>query len=102
MPPKYSHFISRFGDDDFEWDSHKSLVNLHDRDVAFTAAQIVFRGRLLRRPDSRANYGEARWQVLGELHGRVVAIIYTQRGRKCRIISVRRATPEETEIYYGG
>jgi len=38
--------------------------------------------------------------VLGELYGRVIVVIYTPRGRKCRIISMRRANSEESRIYY--
>lgn len=38
--------------------------------------------------------------VLGDLYGRVVAIIYTPRARKCRIISMRLANSEEAGIYY--
>ena len=38
--------------------------------------------------------------VLGELYGRVIAIIYTPRGGKCRIISLRPANLAESEIYY--
>ena len=38
--------------------------------------------------------------VLGELYGQVVVIVYTPRGGKCRIISMRRANSEESRIYY--
>ena len=37
--------------------------------------------------------------VLGELYGRLVAIIYTPRNKKCRIISMRPASALEREIY---
>ena len=43
---------------------------------------------------------EARFMVLGELYGRVIAIIYEPRNRKCRIISLRVANALESEIYY--
>jgi uncharacterized DUF497 family protein len=38
--------------------------------------------------------------VLGELHGRVIMIVYTPRGGKCRIISLRPATAVERGIYH--
>ena len=38
--------------------------------------------------------------VLGELYDRVIAIIYTPRSGKCRIISLRPANMVEREIYY--
>jgi uncharacterized DUF497 family protein len=61
----------------------------------------VFRGPLVRRQDTRRRRSrEPRFMVLGELYGRVVAIIYTPRNKKCRIISMRPASAPEREIYY--
>jgi uncharacterized DUF497 family protein len=102
MPLVYRPWISPYGDDDFEWDRRKSLATFDDRDLVFEAARIVFRGSLLRRQDTRRRRRptEARFMVLGELYGRVIAIIYTPRGGKCRIISLRPASLVESEIYY--
>jgi uncharacterized DUF497 family protein len=61
----------------------------------------VFRGPLLRRPDARRRHSrEPRFMVLGELYGRTLTIIYTPRRGKCRIISLRLASPLEREIYH--
>jgi len=38
--------------------------------------------------------------VLGELYGRVILIVYTPRNGKCRVISLRPANTEESEIYH--
>src|SRR6266568_5333565 len=101
MPRVYRPWISPYTDDDFEWDRDKSLRTFGDRDLVFEAARIVFRGPLLRRQDTRRRRSrEARFMVLGELYGRVIAIIYTTRNRKCRIISLRPANALESEIYY--
>jgi uncharacterized protein len=98
----YRPWISPYGDNDFEWDRNKSLRTFGDRDLVFEAARIVFRGPLIRRPDTRRRRSkEPRFMVLGELYGRVVVIIYTPRNRKCRIISLRPANATEREIYYG-
>jgi hypothetical protein len=102
MPRVYRPWISPYGDDDFEWDRKKSLATFENRDFVFEAARIVFRGPLLRRQDTRRHrrLREARFMVLGELYGRVIAIIYTPRRDKCRIISIRPANNVERETYY--
>jgi uncharacterized DUF497 family protein len=81
--------------------SAEDLATFRDRDLVFEAARIVFRGPLLRRQDTRRRRSrEPRFMVLGELYGKVVAIIYTPRRGKCRIISLRLANALEHEIYY--
>ena len=101
MPIVYRPWVSPYGDAEFEWDVNKSLATFNDLDFFFEAARIVFRGSLLRRQDTRRRRSrELRFMVLGELYGRVIAIIYTPRNHKCRIISLRAANAEESEIYY--
>ena len=101
MPPVYRRWISPYDDDDFEWDPQKSLATFADRDFVFEAARIIFRGPLVRRQDTRRRTTrEARFMVLGELHGRVIVVIYTPRRGKCRIISMRPANAEERGIYH--
>ena len=101
MPRVYRPWISPYGDDDFEWNRNKSLATFADRDLVFEAARIVFRGPLLRRRDARRRRTqELRFMVLGDLYGRVIVIIYTPRGRKCRIISLRPANALESEVYH--
>jgi uncharacterized DUF497 family protein len=102
MPRVYRPWISPYADDDFEWDRDKSLATFGDRDLVFEAARIFFRSPLLRTQDTRRRRRsrEQRFMVLGELYGRILLIIYTPRNDKCRIISLRPANSEESEIYY--
>src|SRR5258708_1043241 len=96
MPAVYRPWISPYGDDDFDWNRKKSLETFGERDLVFEAARIVFRGILLRRPDTRRRRSkEPRFMVLGELYGRVLLIIYTPRHGRCRIISLRPANALE-------
>lgn len=44
--------------------------------------------------------GEERWARIGMLDGIVHTVIFTMRGEKVRIISVRRSKPSEAD-YYG-
>ena len=101
MPAVYRLWVSPYRDSDFEWNRKKSEDTFADRDFVFEAARIVFRGPLVRRPDTRRRRSkEQRFMVLGELYGRVLMIIYTPRNRKCRIISMRPANALEQRIYY--
>ena len=100
MAAFYKPYVPIYGDGDFEWFDEKSELVYEKRDLVFAAARIAFRGRLLRRQDTRRNYGEPRFQVLGEVNGRIFMFVYTPRKGKCRIMTLRRATVEEEAIYY--
>jgi uncharacterized DUF497 family protein len=54
----------------------------------------------LESPDDRRDYGEERLIVTGEIHNCVIAVVYTRRGRRRRILSARKATAREQEAYY--
>jgi len=60
----------------------------------------LFERPYLEGPDDRRDYGEARSIVYGEAQGRVLALVYTWRSGKRRIISARKATSHEQEAYY--
>jgi uncharacterized protein len=49
--------------------------------------------------DDRFDYGEIRFFTLGMLNGRVVAVSHTETDEVTRIISVRKASKNEEEIY---
>ena len=49
--------------------------------------------------DGRWDYGEDRYQLLGEIEGRVFVVIYTMRGSVMRIISARKANVREVREY---
>ena len=50
--------------------------------------------------DSRDDYGEERWLTLGMAQGEVLAVVNTQRGDSYRLISARKASREETYVYF--
>jgi hypothetical protein len=50
--------------------------------------------------DNRFDYGEERLITLGLLAGRVLVIAHAPRGLATRIISMRKASRREQEIYY--
>lgn len=88
-------------DADFQWDDAKAASNFADHGVAFEAACDVFRDPLaLDWRDDRQNYGEERYVVLGIVDGRLLFVVYTERGTAIRIISARGAEPHERRRYY--
>lgn len=77
----------------FEWNSAKNAANITKHGIDFRNAVEVFDGPRLRiRSDRR---GEPRRRVIGLTGGLVVAVAYTLRGRKRRIISARLASRQE-------
>jgi uncharacterized DUF497 family protein len=64
----------------------------------FIDAEILFDGRLLHTVASPRG-AEERWLSVGELNGRLVAVVWTQRSDTIRIITLRRARNEEKQRY---
>lgn len=50
-------------------------------------------------PDDRRDYGEARFQAVGPIRGRLHVLAFTMRGDTLRAISLRRANRSEVRRY---
>jgi uncharacterized DUF497 family protein len=50
-------------------------------------------------PDLRRDYGEARMIVVGEIDGRLHEAVFTPRGGKVRVISLRKANARERRLW---
>jgi len=85
---------------EYEWDEAKRLANLRKHGIDFTDVKIVFDGDILTVEDDRYSYGEQRFVTFGLLQGRVVAVVYTEREDRIRIISARKATKYEQRVYF--
>jgi uncharacterized DUF497 family protein len=48
---------------------------------------------------SRERDGEHRRKRLGVIEGRLFTVVYTVRGDRCRLISVRKPNPKEESLY---
>ena len=86
-----------------EWDNKKAQDNLSEHKVSFETAQYIFSdfNRLERIDRSEGNVsGEERWQTLGKV-GKLLFVVYTERGMNKRIISARLADKSERRIYNG-
>jgi len=86
---------------EFEWDPAKAALNLRDHRITFPYATRVFLDEFRQQQlDTREEYGEERWMVLGRVDEWILMVVYTLRGSNIRLISARKATRNETECYW--
>lgn len=83
---------------EFEWDEAKRRRVLRDRALDFVDATVLFDGRaVVSVPSPRGP--EERWLTIGELDGRIIAVVWTWRDGRIRIVTMRRARDEEKRRY---
>jgi uncharacterized DUF497 family protein len=86
---------------DFEWDSDKAAANLEKHGISFPEAATVFADPFAVYLDD--GMGMGRMVVIGtSLRERVLFVVHVERGERDRIISARRATRREREVYEEG
>lgn len=85
----------------FQWDHEKARANQLKHGVSFEEAASAFADPLslsLNDPDHQE--GEDRRLLLGSSdQGRLLLVVYTERGHLIRLISARRATRHERRQY---
>ena len=85
---------------EFDWDLVKEAANQERHGISFTAATAYFDDpHHLQQDTTKPEYGEERILALGMVTGRLVMVVYTDRGNRRRIISARRARKDERERY---
>jgi uncharacterized DUF497 family protein len=86
----------------FEWDDEKAASNIRDHDgVTFEQAAAAFSDPFaVEWIDEREEYGEERSILLSMISGQLLYVAYTERDDNIRIISARRATRHEQDIYF--
>ena len=82
------------------WDPAKNRENQRKHGISFDDAKAVFQD-----PDrievlDDRDYGEERWVAIGTLGKIVALVIYTERNSGIRLISARKADPDDTADYY--
>ena len=88
-------------DKEFEWDNDKAASNVEKHGVSFEDALSVFRDSFaIELLDDRMDYNEERYILIGMSHGSVLVVVYTERQSRNRIISARKAEPNERKFYY--
>ncbi|MDQ4059698.1 MAG: BrnT family toxin [Pseudomonadota bacterium] len=83
----------------FEWDEAKEARNVRQRGLDFGTAAGMFSGPVMTWQDTRRDYGEVRVVALGEVEGRILVVVYTDRGDTRRIISAQPAKRKERELW---
>ena len=93
--------MSTVVDGDFEWDAAKAAANLAKHGVSFPEAATVSADPLAVYLDDGSAVG--RMIVIGaSIRERILCVDHVERGDRDRIISARRATPGEREVYEAG
>jgi uncharacterized DUF497 family protein len=86
---------------EFECDSVKAASNFRDHRISFPYAARVFLDPFRQQQlDTREEYGEERWIVLGRVDEWILVVVYTIRGSNIRLISARKADRNESELYW--
>lgn len=83
-----------------EWDDRKNEINKRKHGISFETAAHVFEDiNRIEYFDEAHSADEDRFIVIGLVRN-VLFVVYTDRGDATRIISARKATEAETEVYY--
>jgi uncharacterized DUF497 family protein len=87
----------------FEWDEIKAEDNRKKHKVSFDEAAAIFHDPFsITMPDPDHSVEEKRYIDIGcSSDGRLLMVVYTERGNDIRIISCRRATTAEKKVYHG-
>ena len=77
------------------YDPAKRDETLKERGLDFADAEEVFAGLTLTLPDIRRDYGEDRFQTYGLLDGRLVMVVWTERGEDRHVMSMSKCNERE-------
>ena len=85
---------------EFSWSETKRVANIKAHGLDFVDAASVFEGLTFTFEDDRFSYGEQRFVTLGLLAGVTVSVVHTENEYEIRVISFRKASKRESQIYY--
>jgi uncharacterized DUF497 family protein len=63
----------------FDWDEHKRQSNIRDHGIDFFDVRLLFDGYTLAVEDTRVDYGETRYILIGLCRGHAIAVTHTER-----------------------
>ena len=86
----------------YKWDVERAAANQRDHGVSFEAVRGFRWETALEAEDQGGGPGVRRVIALGRVVARLHVMVYTRRGETVRVISLRRATPQEEERYEHG
>jgi uncharacterized protein len=85
---------------EFTWSEAKRAANLKSHGLDFVDAPRVFEGLTFTFEDDRFSYGQQRFVTLGLLAGIPVSLVHTETDYEIRVISFRKATNREAQIFF--
>lgn len=83
----------------FEWDENKNQINIEKHHIDFNDAKEIWQNEVLTKRSPQTEHGEDRNIALGILDTKHIAVVYTNREDKKRLISARRARKNEETAY---
>jgi uncharacterized DUF497 family protein len=84
----------------FEWDENKNKSNIKKHDIDFNDAKEVFDDpKSIETEDTRKDYGESRFIIIGKVKNVILTVVYTIRVNAIRLISARRSRKDERNSY---
>jgi hypothetical protein len=88
----------------FEWDDQKAISNLKKHGISFgEATEVFYDPNALEGQDAEHSADENRFFIIGYSVNRLLFVIFAQRlGDVIRIISARKPTPTERDLYEKG
>lgn len=87
---------------DIEFDPEKTCSNQAKHGVSFAHAEQALRDEFAVTIQDTDHHDELRFLTLGmDAIGRIPVVCHTQRGERTRLISARKASPNETRNYHG-
>ena len=81
----------------YEWDESKRAETLLNREIDFASMEYFDWGTAIHQRSDRD--GEERWSSFGLIGARLHHVVWTERGDRIRIISLRKANAKETQKY---
>lgn len=84
----------------FTWGETKRRANIAKHGLDFADAEKVFAGPMVLFEDDRTDYSEQRMIGIGLPDYLVVLIVHPETNDTIRIISMRKAESDETDLYY--
>jgi len=84
----------------YEWDEQKRRRNIEKHGIDFTDIIDFQWDDALEAVDDRFDYGEERINAVGLLGTRLVVVTYVERKEAIRVISLRKASKTEEQLYH--
>lgn len=84
---------------EYEWYPEKSAWNERERGFGFELVYAFDFENALVVADERKDYDEPRFRAVGRIDGRPYMVVFTPRGKRLRIISMRRMHEKEARKY---